>query len=243
VTSNKLSYSKSDANIKGIDQLSLILPIQSELIRGELIKMVNEKYIPNSLKGMVPLDYVLDRYNASIQWINQHHHAVIGNGPYYLDEFNPSGGVVTLKAFRDDTYPIKTGQYSKFTSPPELKVQKVDVPKFIRIGQPFNFTLELSINNSTSDSNPFSGSIDYFVSDRNNKLVIGDELKINDNKNRNSLQNDTLVDHNAINAINVHLNSTQTSELIPGPSKLKLIITTQDSPKPTIHESTLIARP
>ena len=243
VTSNKLSYSKSDANIKGIDQLSLNLPIQSDLIREELTKMVNEKYIPNPLRGMVSLDYVLDRYNASIQWINEHRHAVIGNGPYYLDEFNPSGGVVTLKAFRDDTYPIKTGQYSKFTSSPELKVQKIDVPKFIRIGQQFDFTLELSINNATNDSNPFSGSIDYFLTDRNNKLVIADELEIIDDQNPKSLIKNTLVDNNATNAIDIHLNSTQTSELIPGPSKLKLIITTQDSPKPTIHESTLIARP
>lgn len=243
VTDNKLSYSKSDANIKGIDQLSLNLPIQSELISAELTKMINEKYIPNSLKGIVPLDYVLDRYNASIQWINKHHHAVIGNGPYYLDEFNPSGGVVTLKAFRDDTYPIKTGQYSKFTSPPELRVQKIDVPKFIRIGQQFDVALELSIKNSSSESNPFSGSIDYFVTDRNNKLVITDDVKVNNVKNHSSSSNNSDVGHNATTTIDIHLNSTQTSELIPGPSKLKLIITTQDSPKPKIHESTLIARP
>jgi peptide/nickel transport system substrate-binding protein len=205
--------------------------------------MINEKYIPNSLKGIVPLDYVLDRYNASIQWINKHHHAVIGNGPYYLDEFNPSGGVVTLKAFRDDTYPIKTGQYSKFTSPPELRVQKIDVPKFIRIGQQFDVTLELSIKNSSSDSNPFSGSIDYFVTDRNNKLVIADDVKIYNVKNHSSSSNNSEVGHNSTTTIDIHLNSTQTSELTPGPSKLKLIIATQDSPKPKIHESTLIARP
>lgn len=243
VTDNNLSYSKSDANIKGIDQLSLNLPIQSELISAELTKMINEKYIPNSLKGIVPLDYVLDRYNASIQWINKHHHAVIGNGPYYLDEFNPSGGVVTLKAFRDDTYPIKTGQYSKFTSPPELRVQKIDVPKFIRIGQQFDVALELSIKNSSSDSNPFSGSIDYFVTDRNNKLVIADDVKIYNVKNHSSSSNNSEVGHNSTTTIDIHLNSTQTSELTPGPSKLKLIIATQDSPKPKIHESTLIARP
>lgn len=243
VMGNKLSYSKSDANIKGIDQLSLNLPIQSDLIRGELVKMVNEKYIPNSLKGLVSLDYVLDRYNASIQWIDEHHNAVIGSGPYFLDEFNPSGGVVTIKAFREGTYPIKTGQFSNFESPPELKVQKIDVPKFIRIGQQFNFTIELSIKNSSNAYNPFSGTIDYFVADRDNKLVIADELYVNNSKIHSSLINKGVVGQNATNPINIHLNSTQTSELIPGPSKLKLIITTLDSPKPTIHESTLIARP
>ena len=69
VADNKLAYSKSEANIKQIDQLSLNLPVQSELIKQELIKMSNEKYIPNALKGLVSLEYALKRYQSSIDWI------------------------------------------------------------------------------------------------------------------------------------------------------------------------------
>jgi peptide/nickel transport system substrate-binding protein len=247
VMDNKLSYSKSNANIKGIDQLSLNLPIHAEMIKAELIKMINEKYVPNPLKGMVTLDYVLNRYNASIEWITKQENAVIGNGPYYLEEFNPSGGVVTLNTFRESTYPFKTGHFSKFESPPELIVQKTNVPKFIKIGQPFDFSIEMSVKNSTNESNLFSGVIDYFVTDRNNKLVINDKLIIiNGSKNVRSMLNETSTNHNTnsqIHPINIQLNSTQTSELLPGPSKLKLIITTLDSPKPIVYESTLIARP
>jgi peptide/nickel transport system substrate-binding protein len=105
----------------------------------------------------------------------------------------------------------------------------------------------MSVKNSTNESNLFSGVIDYFVTDRNNKLVINDKLIIiNGSKNVRSMLNETSTNHNTnsqIHPINIQLNSTQTSELLPGPSKLKLIITTLDSPKPTIHESTLIARP
>ena len=222
--------------------MSLNLPMHAEMIRTELMKMINEKYIPNPLKGMVTLEYVLDRYNASIQWITKQNNAVIGNGPYYLEEFNPSGGVVTLNAFRDDSYPFKAGQYSKFENPSELEIQKINVPKFIKIGEPFDFSIEMSVTNSTNELNPFRGNIDFFVTDRNNKLVISDKITINGSRDV-SLSRDIGKNHSQDALIRTHLNSTQTSELIPGPSKLKLIITTFDSPKPTIHESTIIARP
>jgi peptide/nickel transport system substrate-binding protein len=243
VMADKLSYSKSDANIKGIDQLSLNLPIHSEMIKAELIKMIDEKFIPSPLKGLISIDYAINRYNASINWINDHSNAVIGNGPYYLTEFNPTGGVVTLNAFRDSTYPFETGHFSKFESPSELQIRKVDIPKFIKIGQPFDFSIEMNIKNSSNESNPFSGIIDFFMTDRNNKLIIQDELTVNGTDNTTSVSNITNNTKIQDKSIGIHLNSTQTSELLPGPSKLKLIITAMDSPKPFIQEHTLIARP
>ncbi len=243
VKENKLSYSKSDANIKGIDQLSLNLPIQAEMIKAELIKMKNEKYVPNPLKGMISVDYAIDRYNASIKWINDHRNAIIGNGPYYLTEFNPSGGIVTLNAFRDNTYPIKTGEYSRFEYPPQLSIEKLNVPKFIRIGQPFEFSLDLNVRNESKQTDPFSGVISYFITDRNNRLVVQDELTVSGKNNLTGLPNSMNITNSPDMPINIRLNSSQISELIPGPSKLKLIITSTESPKPIIQESTLIARP
>lgn len=242
VKENKLSYSKSDANIKGIDQLSLNLPVQAEMIKAELVKMINEKFIPNPLKEIVSLDYAIERYNASINWIDDHGNAVIGNGPYYLSEFNPSGGVVTLNAFRDNSYPIKIGEYSGFENPPQLSIEKINVPKFIRIGQPFEFSIDLKMRNASQQTSQFNGIINYFITDRNNRLVIQDELIVNDNNNT-SLSNNKTIANSQDEPIEIRLNSSQISELIPGPYKLKLIITTIDSPKPLIHENTLIARP
>jgi peptide/nickel transport system substrate-binding protein len=243
VKENKLSYSKSDANIKGIDQLSLNLPVQAEMIKAELIKMINEKFIPNPLKGIVSLDYAIERYNASINWIDDRSNAIIGNGPYYLSEFNPSGGVVTLNSFRDNTYPIKTGEYSKLENPPQLSIEKINVPKFIRIGQPFEFIIDLNVRNASQQTSQFNGIINYFITDRNNRLVIQDEVIVNDNNNNTSLSNNKTIANSQDEPIKISLNSSQTSELIPGPYKLKLIITTMDSPKPLIQENTLIARP
>ncbi|MDN5868081.1 MAG: ABC transporter substrate-binding protein [Candidatus Nitrosocosmicus sp.] len=244
VADNKLAYSKSDANIKNIDQLSLNLPVQAEMIKQELIEMSNEKYIPNPLKGLVSLEYALERYKSSIDWITNHHNAVIGNGPYYLETFNPTGGVVILQAFRDSTYPFKTGIYSDFENPPELRIDSINIPKFLKIGDPYDFNLQLDLKNLSNGSNSLGGNIDYFISDRNNKVVVEGSSLINNNfinQSSNKGQLETQLNDSGI--VTISLNSSQTHELIPGPAKIKLIITSADSPKPLIQEKTLIARP
>jgi peptide/nickel transport system substrate-binding protein len=244
VADNKISYSKSDANIKHIDQLSLNLPVQSEMIKQELIKMANEKYIPNPLKGLVTLDYALERYKASIDWITTHHNAVIGNGPYYLETFNPTGGVVSLKAFRDSTYPFKTGIYSIYENPPELSIVSTNIPKFLKIGEPFDFDIQVSVKNQSNGTNGIKGNIEYFISDRNNKIVTEGSSLINSssaNQSNNKGPPETQIDESG--TANISLNANQTRELIPGPAKIKYIITSAESPKPLIQEKTLIVRP
>jgi peptide/nickel transport system substrate-binding protein len=244
VADNKLSYSKSDANIKHIDQLSLNLPVQAEMIKQELIDMFNEKYIPNPLKGLVSLEYVLERYNSSIDWITTHHNAVIGNGPYYLETFNPTGGVITLKAFRDITYPFKTGIYSEYENPPEIQIVSLNIPKFLKIGEPFDFDVQVDVKNQFNGTNSLKESIDYFVSDRNNKIVIEGSSLINSSFiNQSDSRGLPLTQMDEPGTAAISLNASQTQELIPGPAKIKLIITSAESPKPLIQEKTLIARP
>ncbi|HYP42879.1 MAG TPA: hypothetical protein VEQ18_02550, partial [Candidatus Nitrosocosmicus sp.] len=97
--------------------------------------------------------------------------------------------------------------------------------------------------NASQQTSQFNGIINYFITDRNNRLVIQDELIVNDNNNNTSLSNNKTIANSQDEPIKIRLNSSQISEFIPGPYKLKLIITTMDSPKPLIHENTLIARP
>ena len=220
------------------------LPVQAEMIKQELIEMSNEKYIPNPLKGLVSLDYALERYKSSIDWITIQHNAVVGNGPYYLETFNPTGGVVTLKAFRDSTYPFKTGIYSAYENPPELRIDSMNIPKFLKIGEPFDFDLQVNVKNPSNGTNSIGGDINYFISDRNNKIVVEGSSVINNsftNQSNNKGQLQTRMDESGTVAIS--LNASQTQELMPGPAKIKLIITAAESPKPLIQEKTLIARP
>jgi peptide/nickel transport system substrate-binding protein len=159
-----------------------------------------------------------------------------------LQTFNPTGGVVILNAFRDNTYPFKTGAYSDFKNPPELHIDTINVPKFLKIGDPYDFNLRVNAKNQSNGSNSFSGIIDYFISDRNNKIVIeGSYIVNNTSNNQSESKVQSKLDESRIVAVS--LNASQTQELIPGPAKMKLIITTKESPKPLIQELTLIARP
>ena len=48
---------------------------------------------------------------AAHNWFNEHENFVISDGPFYLDEFNASGGYADLRAFRDPDYPFKKGDW------------------------------------------------------------------------------------------------------------------------------------
>jgi peptide/nickel transport system substrate-binding protein len=243
VSNGKLSYSRSDANIKQNEQLSVVLPSHSELIRGELEKMKLEKFIPKSLKGLVTLDYVLKRYDSSIQWINHHQNAAIGNGPYYLDTFNPSGGIVILKKFNDATYPYDAGYFSSFENPQSIKINKIAIPKFIKIGSPFKFDITVNLENDTKQ---FNGVINYFISDRNDNVIIKNSLDSTNRTNVPIVRGNNTDLQNTVNKstdqITLSIEPDKTKQLSPGPAKLKLFITSENSLRPIISENVLIAR-
>jgi peptide/nickel transport system substrate-binding protein len=114
VNAKKLVYSVGEPAINRSQWLSLILPEHANMIKNELQTMKDEGFIPNALKGIITVDQAKKRYDASIQWITHHENAVIGNGPFYLDKFDPSHGIITIKAFRDQSYPLEQGYYSSF---------------------------------------------------------------------------------------------------------------------------------
>jgi peptide/nickel transport system substrate-binding protein len=79
--------------------------------------MKSERYIPIALRGTVNASEASKRYDASIKCITQHNNAIIGNGPFYLDKYNLSGGVMTIKAFRDSSCPFSIGYWNKYEYP------------------------------------------------------------------------------------------------------------------------------
>ncbi len=90
--------------------VSLVLsaiPLNSALAQQEI-------KIPDPVKNLPDIysDYVVTedeakaRYGAALQWISEHGHAVISNGPFYLDSWDPRSLSAVFKAFRDPTYPF-----------------------------------------------------------------------------------------------------------------------------------------
>ncbi|MHA1581257.1 MAG: ABC transporter substrate-binding protein [Candidatus Baldrarchaeia archaeon] len=70
--------------------------------------------IPDPVKNLPDIysDYVVTeeearlRYNTTLLWMDEHGHAVISNGPFYLDYWDPKSISAVFKAYRDPTYPF-----------------------------------------------------------------------------------------------------------------------------------------
>lgn len=143
VTDGKLAFSRSDAMSKDVDWMSLIIPNDANVIKTNLEDFEKESSIPPALSYVNDSNYFNSRYNASISWIAEHGHAVISNGPYYLDSYSPDARKITIKAFDDPTYPFKSGYWEKFEDISIPTIQNVEVPTDIILGT--NLTIPISV--------------------------------------------------------------------------------------------------
>ncbi|MGB6671163.1 MAG: ABC transporter substrate-binding protein, partial [Candidatus Nitrosopolaris sp.] len=169
VTSGKFAYSTGEATARNVDMLSLLIPAHAEMIKEELQKMKDEGYVPAALKGIVTVGNATKRYDASINWITNHKNAVIGNGPFYLDSYNPAGGIIIIKAFRDPSYPFSQGYWSSFENPKLATLQSVNAPQFISIGQP-TVVVNLAVDVDGKPSN--DAIVNFFISNKDDRVVV-----------------------------------------------------------------------
>ena len=222
VTSGKAAYSRGEASSKNVPQLSFIVPSHAAMLRNELALMKAEGFVPNPLRDIVTAEEAIKRYDASINWIDNQGHAVIGNGPFYLDSYNPEGRVITLKAFRDSSYPFEKGYWSKYDIPKIASIDKVAAPRNIIAGQsPLKADVIVSIGGKPADN----ASVFYFVSDKDGRNVISG--------------NTTFSDGNGKYTIEIPPNKTA---LIPtGPSTMKIFAISDSAYRPDIQTTTLIA--
>ncbi len=223
VTSGKFAFSRTDSTSKGVDWLSLIIPSHANAIKDELQKMKAENYIPNALRGIVTTEEAKKRYDASINWIAHHNNAIIGNGPFYLDSYNPSGGVVILRAFRDPSYPFPLGYWAKYEHPKLASIGNTnDIPRFIRIGQPFNLPVQVNVDGNPSNN----ATVNYYLSNSNGNVMIRGIAK-------QPVGN--------IGKFTINLSCNDTQKLSPGPNRLEIFAASPDAYKPDIITKTIIA--
>jgi peptide/nickel transport system substrate-binding protein len=224
VLSNDLSFSKSQSTTKNADWLSLIIPEHANLIKGELIKMKNENFIPSPLKNIISLEEAKKRYDASIKWIEKHNHALISNGAFYLDKYNPSGRIIDLKLFDDPSYPFKTGYWSTFEKPKSIQVTSLSSSKFIKIGEEKTFDFEIQVDNLPTIS--ASDSTEFFLIDYKGSIISqGKAIPINDE----------------LGYYKISLTKEETDKIPVGPVTLKLYVSTENSLRPFILTNTFLA--
>jgi peptide/nickel transport system substrate-binding protein len=223
VKNGNFAYTRSEATVKNIEWLSLIIPSHAQAIKLELEKMKSERFVPAALEDSVTVEDAIKRYDASIKWIAEHNHAIIGNGPYEIKNYNPTGKVITLTAFRDSTYPFAKGYWSNFETPKLAKFEKVQQPRVVTSGLPLTITGNITIGGNY-DSN---ASLTYFISDKSNRLVIQGEGEWVDNKGN----------------FVISINGNATKGMSIGPNAFELFVKSNYALRPDIHSGVLITVP
>jgi len=217
------AYSRSEATVKNIEWLSLIIPSHAQAIRQELEKMKAEGFVPPALKDIVTIDEAIKRYDASIKWITEHNHAIISNGPYEIKNYNPTGRVISLTAFRDSSYPFVKGFWSNYETAKLAKFEKVQYPKIVTKGLPVSISGNVTIGGN-HDSN---ATLTYFIFDKNNHLITQGEGKWIDDKGN----------------FMIAINSSSTKAMSIGPNEFELFVKSNYALSPDIYSGILITGP
>lgn len=172
VIDGKTSFSRSGAVNKNVNWISLIIPNDAQMIQNYLNEFHEKKYIPKSLESFkTEFDYFDDRYTASSEWIKANNHAVISNGPFYLNSYSPESRTIIVNAFDDKTYPFKVGHWSEFEKTEFPKITNMSAPEIIQKGT----DLEISIETSHADS------ILYFLTDSKGNSTLSELINVNEN--------------------------------------------------------------
>ncbi|MFN2434070.1 MAG: ABC transporter substrate-binding protein [Nitrososphaeraceae archaeon] len=217
------AYSRSEATVKNIDWLSLIIPSHAQAIRQELEKMKSENFIPPALKDTVTVEDAIKRYDASIKWIAEHNHAIISNGPYEIKSYNPTGKVISLTAFRDSTYPYVKGYWATYETAKLAKFEMIHHPKVVTSGLPVIISGNITIGGNY-DSN---ASLTYFISDKNSRVITQGKGEWVDNKGN----------------FMITINGSATKGMSIGPNEFELFVKSNHALRPDIYNGILITVP
>jgi peptide/nickel transport system substrate-binding protein len=213
VTDGKIAFSRSESVSKNVDWLSLLVPNDASMIKSNLEEFSKSNSIPVALAGFTEnSQYYDDRYLASISWIEKHNHAVISNGPFYLDNYSPEARTITIKAFDDPSYPFPTGYWKKFENVDVAKINRVDVPTAVSLGK------ELAIPISVTPGS----TVYYYFLNADGKMV-----------DYGTLQSDT-------GNITITLSKEKTSLLSLGANDFKIFAVSESALKPDIFHTSFL---
>ncbi|MGQ4894494.1 MAG: hypothetical protein ACP6IQ_07735 [Candidatus Njordarchaeia archaeon] len=147
-----------------------------------------EHYIPGPLTGYVTQSDADDRYATAKLFYDTYGHLVIGNGPYFIYDYDPDAMFIELHSFRDPTYPFMgdywlnqfqfhAPQITDYTVPTTVNVttagdlsQDLVVNVTVEVaGAPVaNYTVKVIVRNSTG----FIVFVDEAKTDEDGKVSI-----------------------------------------------------------------------
>ena len=213
VLDGKVSFSRSGATSKNINWLSLIIPNDANLIKDYLKDFRDSNYIPVSLKeNNLEPKYFQDRFNSSIKWIEKNNHAVISNGPYYVESYAPESRTITVSAFNDESYPFRAGSWSEFENPNFPIISEIELENVIQRGKEFSIKVEAKNTDS----------IRYFLTNSQGNMISSESIDMINDK------------------INIKIDSSDSEKLQIGTGNVKIFAISNSVLKPDFYETGFI---
>ncbi|MDQ3808175.1 MAG: hypothetical protein M3298_08410, partial [Thermoproteota archaeon] len=147
---------------------------------------------------------------------------IIGNGPFYLDNFNVAGGTITINAFRDFSYPFEVGHWSQYETPRVADISSVNVPRIVIMGQYTPIKVNVELGGQPSNN----VTVNYFVSNKDGIVVARGEAQ-----------------PESLGQFSINLTPDITAKLTPGPNQIRIFATSNEALRPDISSNTILAAP
>ena len=205
VVDGKSSFSRSESLTKNVSWLSLIIPNDARMIQSQLEDFKSSNFIPDALTDFQQItDFQIDRYQSSIDWIDQHEHAVISNGPFYLEGYSPDSRSITIKSFDSSGYPLQQGIWNNFEHAEFPTIESVDIEELVQKGMKLD--IPVKVTNSSE--------IQYFLSNTQGTVITSGVQNVHNNHATITIENDEI------------------DNLLVGPNTLKIFAASDDVLRP-----------
>ena len=173
VVDGKSSFSRTESITKNINWLSLIIPNDASQVKMQIDNFKGKEFVPYALQKFNSKDGFQDsRYTASIEWIDKNNHAVISNGPFYLDRYSPDSRMIVIKSFDYGNYVFEQGKWKEFE---DVKFPSI---KSVEFTQPYVENSKEEIHVSTENSS----EIHYFIINSEGEIILNGVEDIMNNK-------------------------------------------------------------
>lgn len=121
----RAAYSDTAAARYNVPWLSLVMRSDARLVDRTLRQMEGE--LPAGVfqfgdRSLVTQEEADARYQSAQDWLDEHDHLVISQGPYVLTRFDAPAQFAQLDAFRDPAYPFTAADFT-LGAPPTLTIE------------------------------------------------------------------------------------------------------------------------
>jgi peptide/nickel transport system substrate-binding protein len=152
-----LLYDYSD--VEDLEQVDILVPICVEDMKLALQKMWQQGYVPTTID--MTSEEAKAHIQACIDWIDAHEHAIISNGPFYLDVYDPANMYCKLTAFRDPTYPFEPEYWTERLTLARSVIDAVDVPASVKVGDDIPVKVKVTNKIEYPDAREESAEVAY----------------------------------------------------------------------------------